>query len=155
MKIELPVENGEKIYLQLYYKLKEMIENGEIKGKIFSIRELAKNLGVSISTVVKAYEQLEKNGYIYLRGGSGAYVKYNREKKFYLEDHMENEIFRYGYFSSEYRIDFSTASPNADFFPVEELKKAINYILDRDGGKALLYENPQGYLELRKTIKKN
>lgn len=67
---------------------------------------------------------------------------------------MENEIFRYGYFSSEYRIDFSTASPNADFFPVEELKKAINYILDRDGGKALLYENPQGYLELRKTIKK-
>ena len=154
MKIELPAENGEKIYLQLYYKLKEMIENGEIKGKIFSIRELAKNLGVSISTVVKAYEQLEKKGYIYLRGGSGAYVKYNREKKFYLEDHMENEIFRYGYFSSEYRIDFSTASPNADFFPVEELKKAINYILDRDGGKALLYENPQGYLELRKTIKK-
>lgn len=82
MKIELSTENGEKIYLQLYYKLKELIENGEIKGKIFSIRELAKNLGVSISTVVKAYEQLEKNGYIYLRGGSGAYVKYNREKNF-------------------------------------------------------------------------
>lgn len=154
MKIELAVENGEKIYLQLYYKLKELIENGEIKGKIFSIRELAKNLGVSISTVVKAYEELEKNGYIYLRGGSGAYVKYNREKKFYLEDHMENEIFKYAYFNSEYRIDFSTASPNADFFPIEELKKAINYILDRDGGKALLYENPQGYLELRKAIKK-
>lgn len=69
MKIELPVENGEKIYLQLYYKLKEMIENGEIKGKIFSIRELAKNLGVSISTVVKAYEQLEKMDiYIFVEG---------------------------------------------------------------------------------------
>ncbi|MCD7979845.1 MAG: PLP-dependent aminotransferase family protein, partial [Fusobacterium sp.] len=154
MEIELSRENGEKIYLQLYSKLKEMIENGEIKGKIFSIRELAKSLKVSISTVVKAYEQLEKNDYIYLRGGSGAYVKYSREKKLYLEDHMENEIFKYGYFNSEYRIDFSTASPNADFFPIEELKKAINYILDRDGGKALLYENPQGYIELRKTIKR-
>ena len=155
MEIELSRENGEKIYLQLYSKLKEMIENGEIKGKIFSIRELAKSLKVSISTVVKAYEQLEKNDYIYLRGGSGAYVKYSREKKLYLEDHMENEIFKYGYFNSEYRIDFSTASPNADFFPIEELKKAINYILDRDGGKALLYENPQGYIELRKSIKEN
>ena len=56
MKIELSKENGEKIYLQLYYKLKELIENGEIKGKIFSIRDLAKNLEVSASTVVKAYE---------------------------------------------------------------------------------------------------
>lgn len=65
MEIELSRENGEKIYLQLYSKLKEMIENGEIKGKIFSIRELAKSLKVSISTVVKAYEQLEKNDYIY------------------------------------------------------------------------------------------
>lgn len=152
--IEIKLKKGEKIYLQLYSKLKEQIESGELKGKILSIREMANTLCVSRATVIKAYEQLEKNGYIFLRGGSGAYVKYNKEKKFYPEDHMENEIFKYGYFNYDYRIDFSTASPSADFFPVEELKKSINYILDRDGGRALLYENPQGYLELRKSIKK-
>lgn len=152
--LDISLKSGEKIYIQIYYKLKEMIENGELKGKIFSIRELAKKFGVSHSSVIKAYEKLEENGYIYLRGGSGAYVNYNIEKKFYPEDHMENEIFKYGYFSSEYRIDFSTASPSADFLPVEELKKSINHILDRDGGKALLYENPLGYMELRKSIKK-
>ena len=152
--IEIQLKKGEKIYLQLYSKLKEQIERGELKGKILSIREMADTLGVSRATVIKAYEQLEKNGYIFLRGGSGAYVKYNKEKKFYPEDHMENEIFKYGYFNYDYRIDFSTASPSADFFPVEELKKSINCILDRDGGRALLYENPQGYLELRKSIKK-
>ena len=140
--LDISLKSGEKIYIQIYYKLKEMIENGELKGKIFSIRELAKKFGVSHSSVIKAYEKLEENGYIYLRGGSGAYVNYNIEKKFYPEDHMENEIFKYGYFNSEYRIDFSTASPSADFLPVEELKKSINHILDRDGGKALLYENP-------------
>ena len=152
--LDISLKSGEKIYIQIYYKLKEMIENGELKGKIFSIRELAKKFRVSHSSVIKAYEKLEENGYIYLRGGSGAYVNYNIEKKFYPEDHMENEIFKYGYFSSEYRIDFSTASPSADFLPVEELKKSINHILDRDGGKALLYENPLGYMELRKSIKK-
>ena len=47
MKIELHVENGETIYLQLSYKLKAMIEHGEQKGKLFSIRELAQHLEVS------------------------------------------------------------------------------------------------------------
>ena len=91
--LDISLKSGEKIYIQIYYKLKEMIENGELKGKIFSIRELAKKFGVSHSSVIKAYEKLEENGYIYLRGGSGAYVNYNIEKKFYPEDHMENEIF--------------------------------------------------------------
>ena len=131
--LDISLKSGEKIYIQIYYKLKEMIENGELKGKIFSIRELAKKFRVSHSSVIKAYEKLEENGYIYLRGGSGAYVNYNIEKKFYPEDHMENEIFKYGYFSSEYRIDFSTASPSADFLPVEELKKSIKKQLKKEG----------------------
>ena len=152
--LNISLKKGEKLYLQLYYKLKEMIEDGQLKGKIFTIRELSNSMKVSRSTVIKAYEQLEKNDYIYLRGGSGAYVKYTKEKKYYAEDHMENEIFKYGYFNYDYKIDFATASPSADFFPVEELKKSINFVLDRDGGKALLYENPQGYFELRKSIRK-
>ena len=152
--LDVSLKENEKKYIQIYYKLKEMIEKGELKGKIFSIRELSKKFGVSISSVIKTYEKLERDGYIYLRSGSGAYVNYNIEKKFYPEDHMENEIFKYGYMNNEYRIDFSTATPSADFLPIDELKKSINYILDRDGGKALLYENPLGYLELRKSIKK-
>ena len=33
--LDISLKSGEKIYIQIYYKLKEMIENGELKGKIF------------------------------------------------------------------------------------------------------------------------
>lgn len=146
------IKKGGKIYLQIYSKLKEKIEKKEIKGKLPPVRKLAEELGISPSTVVRAYDELEKDGFISKKEGSGIYVKFEEKKNLYLEDHMESETFRYGYFNPEFQIDFASATPNETLLPVESLKKAINYVLDRDKESAFLYEDPQGYYYLRKTI---
>lgn len=65
---------------------------------------------------------------------------------------MESEVFRYGYFNPEFEIDFASATPNETVLPMESLKRAINFVLDRDRESAFLYEDPQGYFYLRKTI---
>ena len=146
------IKKSGKIYLQIYSKLKEEIEKKEIKGKLPSVRKLAEELGISPSTVVRAYNELEKDGFVSKKEGSGVYVKFEEKKNLYLEDHMESETFRYGYFNPEFQIDFASATPNETLLPVEILKKAINHVLDRDKESAFLYEDPQGYYYLRKTI---
>lgn len=45
---------------------------------------------------------------------------------------MESETFKYGYFNPDFRIDFASATPNETILPMESLKRAINFVLDRD-----------------------
>lgn len=153
--IDLKREEGDTLYLKLYNFLKKEIEIGKLNHKLSPIRKTSKEFKVSIFTVTKAYELLEKNGYILSKKGSGFYIKHNRNtNNFYPEDYMINEEFRYGYFDDKCEIDFSSASPKSDFFPLELLKESINSILDNEGEKALLYELPQGNINFRKTILK-
>ena len=58
------IKKSGKIYLQIYSKIKEKIEKRELKGRLPSVRKLAEELGISPSTVVRAYDELEKNGFV-------------------------------------------------------------------------------------------
>jgi DNA-binding transcriptional MocR family regulator len=147
---------GDTLYLKLYNFLKKDIEDKKILSKLPSIRKLAKDFNISIFTVIRAYELLEKDGYVASKKGSGFFIKNNRNQHiFYSEDYMANEDFKYNYFNENCTVDFSSASPKSNFFPIEILKESINKILDTDGEKALLYELPQGNLNFRKTIVNN
>ncbi|WP_291259049.1 PLP-dependent aminotransferase family protein [Fusobacterium sp.] len=152
---KLILEDGDTLYLKLYNLLKKDIESEKLTYKLPSIRKLAKKFKVSNFTVIKAYELLEKNAYVFSKKGSGFYIKYNRNNHFfYPEDYMVNEEFKYNYFTDNCSIDFSSASPKNNFFPIDILKSTINSILDTQGEKALLYELPQGNIEFRKCILK-
>lgn len=150
---DLHNQKGDTLYLKVYNLLRKKIENGELKNKIPSIRKMAKTLNVSNFTIIKAYELLEKDNYITSKKGSGFYISYSKQEIFYPEDHMENEDFKYSYFNENCEIDFSSASPKSNLFPIETLKETISKILDIEGEKALLYENPQGNIDFRKAIK--
>lgn len=153
---ELKNYSGDTLYLKLYNLLKEDIEDKKILHKLPSIRKNAKDFKVSIFTVTKAYELLEKDGYVSGKRGSGFLIKSNRNQHiFYSEDYMANEDFKYNYFNENCTIDFSSASPKSNLFPIEILKESINYILDSEGEKALLYELPQGNINFRKTVVKS
>lgn len=145
---------GEKLYLKTYNLIRKKIEHHEIENKLPSIRKMAKFLKVSPFTIIKAYELLEKNNYVISKKGSGFYISYSKKDIFYPEDYMENEDFKYTYFDEKCKIDFSSASPKSSLFPINTLKEVISKILDADGEKALLYENPQGNSNFRKAIKK-
>jgi len=71
------------IYQQLYDQISSQILNGDLQSDSLlpSIRGMAKELRVSIITIKKTWELLERNEYIYTVKGKGSYVKKNTKAK--------------------------------------------------------------------------
>ena len=67
---------GVPIYLQLMEQVKHAIETGALRpgDQLPGIRPLAEELVINPNTVAKAYRELEHEGVIELRHGSGAFV---------------------------------------------------------------------------------
>ena len=64
------------IYQQIYDQISSQIMNGDLKADqlLPSMRTAAKELRVSIITIKKTWELLEKEGLIYTVQGKGSYV---------------------------------------------------------------------------------
>ena len=75
MKIIISNQSELPIYAQIREQIKEQILNGQIKeGEILpSIRSLAKDVGVSVITTTRAYNDLEKEGFIATMLGKGSF----------------------------------------------------------------------------------
>src|SRR5216110_3521387 len=67
---------GVPIYLQLMEQVKHSIETGALRSgeQLPGIRPLAEQLVINPNTVAKAYRELEHEGVIELRHGTGAFV---------------------------------------------------------------------------------
>lgn len=68
--------SGIPLYEQITQQTKNQILSGNLKeGELLpSIRQLAKDLSVSIITTKRAYEELEAQGFIITIGGKGSFV---------------------------------------------------------------------------------
>src|SRR6266508_3232028 len=68
--------SGVPIYLQLMEQVKHAVETGALRPgeQLPGIRPLAEELVMNPNTVAKAYRELEHEGVIELRHGSGAFV---------------------------------------------------------------------------------
>lgn len=76
MKILISNSSDEPIYEQIASQIKSLILKNELKeGEILpSIRNLAKELGISVITTKRAYEELEKEGFTETVRGKGTFV---------------------------------------------------------------------------------
>ena len=74
---------GVPIYLQLMEQVKHAIETGALRPgeQLPGIRPLAEELVINPNTVAKAYRELQHEGVIELRHGSGAFVSRNAPAK--------------------------------------------------------------------------
>jgi GntR family transcriptional regulator len=83
MIVKLNPGAGQPLYLQLMQQIRHAIETGVLQhGDLLpGIRTLAEELVVSHNTVAKAYSELEHEGVLKLRHGSGAYVTAKRGAK--------------------------------------------------------------------------
>lgn len=77
MDIIISNSSGKPIYDQITSQIKEMIMNGELKqgDALPSMRNLAQQLRISIITTKRAYEELERDGFIESFTGKGSFVK--------------------------------------------------------------------------------
>ena len=76
MKIIISNSSPDPIYEQVTKQVKEQILSGDLdEGEALpSIRKLAKDLMISVITTKRAYEELEKEGFIDTVGGKGTFV---------------------------------------------------------------------------------
>ena len=100
MTIIINNKSGIPIYEQIYTQIKNAIINDSFKedDPLPSIRSLAKDLRISVITTKRAYDELEKDGFIYTVAGKGCFVAAKnvellRENNLKLiEDHLSESI---------------------------------------------------------------
>ena len=87
MDIVISNNTGKPIYEQITTQVKAMIISGELKAgdAIPSMRALAKSIHVSVITVQRAYEELQRDGFIETTVGRGSFVS-TQNKEFYQEE---------------------------------------------------------------------
>ncbi len=68
--------SNQPIYDQIYSQIKSLIISGKLReGEALpSIRVLAKDLRISVITTKRAYDELEREGFIYTVAGKGCFV---------------------------------------------------------------------------------
>ena len=76
MDIVIRNDSGTPIYMQLYEQISAQIMRGELEGdsSLPPIRTVAKELRVSVIPVKRAWEELERGGFIYTMAGKGCFV---------------------------------------------------------------------------------
>ena len=76
MHVFIDNKSGTPIYDQIYTQIKSQIINGSLKEDemLPSIRGLAKDLRISFITTKHAYDELEKEGFLYTVPGKGCFV---------------------------------------------------------------------------------
>ncbi len=168
-------EENKKKYIQLADYLKNMIENGSLTvgSKLPSTRELSEELKIGRSTVIKSYEILEIEEYIYTIKGKGTFinnlkVKCDGNKIFptsplisweeqmneYAMRAVDLDIMKW---DSQYKkgmISFKSIAPDGDTFDIDGFKRAFYNRLSLEGSNLLNYGYAKGYKPLTEWLLK-
>ena len=141
--------SGSPLYIQLYNYLKKEITEGRIsKGeKLPSLRTLAKNLSISITTVEMAYNQLLVEGYVKSKPQSGYYTtSINAESKSkpgFSSTPLDFDT--YPFTKAKYKYDTGS-------FDFIKWKKCLAKVLNEHADLLLFESDPQGEKVLRHEI---
>lgn len=103
MNIIISNSNDQPIYNQIKEQIKEQILGGDLAEKtaLPSIRKLAKDLQISVITTKRAYDELEKEGFIETFPGKGSFVasqnhEFLKEKQLKLIEEKLSETIKHG-----------------------------------------------------------
>lgn len=91
MEIKIQSFSEIPIYQQIVDAIKKQVAMGHLKGgdMLPSIRQLAKDIGVSVITTKRAFEELERQGFIETLPGKGSIVK-KQSKDIFVETTYED-----------------------------------------------------------------
>lgn len=165
--IKLDKEIKEALYLQLYRILRDFISEGTLVPdfRLPSVRQLSSSLGVNQVTVVSAFRELETHGLVHSKPGSGTFVSralpHVQSSQFSQDGIISDELYNQEdvgvIIGNHIKIDgstvnFASATPSPDLFPVEDFKAALDEVLQRDKGNAFGYQDSQGFNPLRQSF---
>lgn len=156
---------GIKLYESVAQKIISLIDQGILKigDKLPSIRNLSKDLGVSINTVKESYLYLENNNYIESKPQSGFYVSFIR-KDFNNNkldptklDPLKVSLCRIYSTQLEQgncppKAELAISSVDRTLWPLQKISNCFSETFKNNGYEALNYCIPPGYLPLREQI---
>ncbi|EHL15929.1 hypothetical protein HMPREF9629_01643 [Peptoanaerobacter stomatis] len=98
--IQVDVRSRVPIYEQIINSIKQMSISGVLlpNEKLPSVRELAKDMTINPNTIQKAYQELERQGIIYIKRGQGTFInpdikaKNKEEKMTNLKEIISNIV---------------------------------------------------------------
>lgn len=164
------------LHQQIQRALRALILDGALDAglKLPATRVLAKTLGVARDTVENAYVQLQRDGFIVRREGSGSYVSETvgtelrgaARRRMKLQDTPRSEvapgpglsrrgrmIFDSGGVNDQQVIKaFATGLPETRTFPTDVWERLQRQVMKDYRGNVLLHGDPQGAEPLRKAI---
>lgn len=122
MNIIISNASKEPIYEQITKQIKDNIINGILyQGELLpSIRSLAKELKISVITTKRAYEELEREGFIETVPGKGSYVS-AQNKEFLKEKKIK---------SIEEKLSQAIEDSRLIGLTKEELKEMLDILYD-------------------------
>ncbi|MBR1529206.1 MAG: GntR family transcriptional regulator [Oscillospiraceae bacterium] len=96
MEIIISSNTNQPIYEQITSQIKAMVMSGQLKqgDPIPSMRSLAKSLHISVITVQRAYEDLQRDGFVETTVGRGSFISaggkqfYQEERQRQAEEHL-------------------------------------------------------------------
>jgi GntR family transcriptional regulator/MocR family aminotransferase len=175
MRIPLDRQSEIPLYKQIETYIRQGILSGSLVAdtRLPASRQLARDLGVNRITVENAYAELEIEGLIYSRMGSGTYVlppnpllalprdgssalwplwQQSVELQFKTTKRKSSDEISMRPTRHPHPISFASGIGDADLFPAEDFRKVLQTVMRRDGIAALDYGEPNGHAPLRETI---
>jgi len=162
----LSQRNDGKLYEQIAARVRGMILDRIYRpgDRLPSVRELSKQCGVSVTTVLDAYRLLEDQGLIHPRPQSGYYVHAyanNRSAEPTLKtpttspalftrdemlQSMTHEVDRPGL------VELAFANPNPDLLPLAKLARLVSSVAREHPEASYGYGPPSGHRAIREQI---
>ena len=175
--LDIDPESNAALHRQVYESLRTAILNGSLGAgaRLPATRVLATQLSLSRSTIADAYDQLQAEGYIEGRHGSGTYVAPNLPGEALPQPanatfprnasagpvqlsawgnriaRAERRVVPESGSVQPYLYDFRPHRVAQDVFPWEAWRAAVDHALSGDR-EALFFAPPAGHASLRETI---
>mgnify|MGYP000182785161 CR=1 FL=1 len=158
------MDNSQPLYRQLADSLEEAIKVGTIVGgqRLPSVRALARSEGISISTALSVYRDLEHRGMVEARPKSGYFARAScclPALEPLEPDASPVQITTTGLMrdftreASEFRgVAFGAALPSHKLLPVRELGRAVTATMHREGNESVALLEPLGLPALRQVV---
>ena len=91
LTITIDRELGDAVYAQVAVQIRQLVASGALRPgtPIPSVRQLSRDLGVSLNTVARAYRMLEVEGFLVIRDRAGVTVAAPAEE---IDDSVRSEL---------------------------------------------------------------
>lgn len=156
MILSLQKDSKRTLHQQICTQIREQIRSGRLPPglKMPSTRTLVKDYSVSRNVFLAAFEQLQAEGYLISRKGSGTYVSDKIDPSLF-PDPPENRNVKKHIETNRVLYDFSVSIPDLSHFPLREWGSCVRRAVTELKADEMIYGNNGGTRRLKRALRQH